>query len=64
MGRNQGRTDDNIETIKKRFKVFKDESMPVVAWYEKLGKVAKISADRDVDDVYTDVKAAFTKMMY
>ncbi len=64
MGRNQGRTDDNIETIKKRFKVFKDESMPVVAWYEKLGKVAKISADRDADDVYTDVKAAFTKMMY
>ena len=64
MGRNQGRTDDNIETIKKRFKVFKDESMPVVAWYEKLGKVAKISADRDVDDVYTYVKAAFTKMMY
>lgn len=63
MGRNEGRTDDNIETIKKRFKVFKEDSMPVVAWYERQGKVAKISAERSPDQVFEDVKAAFKKMM-
>jgi len=63
MGRNEGRTDDNIETIKKRFKVFKEDSMPVVAWYERQGKVARISAARSPDEVFGDVKAAFKKMM-
>lgn len=34
LGRNEGRTDDNIETIRKRFKVFIESSMPVVSHYE------------------------------
>lgn len=35
----QGRSDDNIETIKKRFRVFMEQSMPVVAEYKKIDKV-------------------------
>ncbi len=34
--------DDNIETIKKRFKVFVEQSMPVIATYEGLSKVSLI----------------------
>lgn len=34
--------DDNIETIRKRFKVFVESSLPVVAYYEKLDKVHKV----------------------
>ena len=41
LGRNEGRSDDNIETIKKRFKTFQDSSMPVVEHYENKGKVEK-----------------------
>ena len=38
LGRNEGRTDDNIETIKKRFKTFQPAtSMPVVEHF-KTGK--------------------------
>lgn len=37
----QGRTDDNLETIKKRFHVFMSQSMPVVEEYEKCSKVGK-----------------------
>eukprot|EP00959_Pyramimonas_sp_CCMP1952_P072071 1505238-Pyramimonas_sp.AAC.1 len=37
LGRNEGRTDDNIETIRKRFHVFQEQSMPVVQYYESLG---------------------------
>jgi len=63
MGRKEGRTDDNIETIKKRFTVFKEDSMPVVAWYEKQGKVARVGAERAVDEVYEDVREAFKRLM-
>lgn len=40
----QGRIDDNIETIRKRFRVFVDQSIPVVAHYAKQGKVLKVRA--------------------
>ena len=33
-----GRDDDNIESIRKRFRTFVETSMPVVENYEKLGK--------------------------
>lgn len=39
----QGREDDNIETIRKRFKVFLDSSLPVVEYYESIGKVQKVN---------------------
>ncbi|GAU44300.1 hypothetical protein TSUD_267950 [Trifolium subterraneum] len=39
LSRNQGRIDDNIETIKKRLKVFEALNLPVVDHYEKRGKL-------------------------
>lgn len=39
----QGREDDNIETIRKRFKVFLESSLPVVQYYESIGKVQKVN---------------------
>ncbi len=38
----QGRVDDNIETIRKRFKVFVESSIPVVDYYQTSGKVNKV----------------------
>lgn len=38
----KGREDDNVETIRKRFKVFLDSSLPVVQYYEAKGKVRKV----------------------
>lgn len=55
--RNQGRADDNIETIKKRFKVFLEQSLPVIAHYGVLGKVRKIDTDRPVDVIYAEVRS-------
>ncbi|GJN38313.1 hypothetical protein PR202_gb27343 [Eleusine coracana subsp. coracana] len=42
LGRNQGRVDDNIETIKKRLKVFESLNIPVVDYYSSKGKVHKV----------------------
>lgn len=60
-GKTSGRSDDNIESIKKRFKVFVETSMPVVDMYEKEGKVVNVKATRGPDEVYKEVKAAFTE---
>ena len=61
LGRNEGRTDDNIETIKKRFKTFTDSSMPVVEYYRGLGKVASVDAVASPEEVYANVKDHFAK---
>ncbi|XP_052159038.1 UMP-CMP kinase 4-like isoform X1 [Oryza glaberrima] len=42
LGRNQGRSDDNIETIRKRLKVFVESSLPVIEYYESKGMVKKV----------------------
>ncbi|KAG7018903.1 UMP-CMP kinase 3 [Cucurbita argyrosperma subsp. argyrosperma] len=59
LSRNEGRVDDNIETIRKRFKVFLESSIPVIRYYESKGKVRKIDATRPVKEVFESVKAIF-----
>ncbi|GLJ23791.1 hypothetical protein SUGI_0451400 [Cryptomeria japonica] len=59
-GATSGRIDDNIETIKKRFKTFEEETIPVTKYYENSGKgvLVKISSESEVDVVYEEVKKA------
>jgi len=47
-----GREDDNEESIKKRFHVYKETTMPVIEHYNKLHKVAEIDSSPSVDEVY------------
>jgi UMP-CMP kinase len=47
-GESSGRVDDNIESIKKRFAVFADTSMPVIEAYEKQNKVKKVKRKKKV----------------
>jgi UMP-CMP kinase len=54
-GKTSGRSDDNEESIKKRFKTFVETSMPVVDYFEKQGKVVKISAAGSIGEVYEGV---------
>jgi len=60
-GENSGRTDDNIETIKKRFKTYQEQTLPIIHHYGKLGKLLKIDGARPVDTVWEDVQAGFAK---
>ncbi len=55
-GKTSGRADDNEESIKKRFRVFEETSMPVVAYFEKQGKVEKVGAVGTPEVVYEEVK--------
>jgi UMP-CMP kinase len=58
-GETSGRADDNMESIKKRFRTFVETSMPVVDEFEKQGKVVRVSAERAPDEVYKDVVKMF-----
>lgn len=58
-GETSGRADDNLESIKKRFRTFVETSMPVVDEFEKQDKVVKVSAERAPEEVYRDVQAKF-----
>uniref|UniRef100_A0A1D1XU05 UMP-CMP kinase n=1 Tax=Anthurium amnicola TaxID=1678845 RepID=A0A1D1XU05_9ARAE len=60
LNRNQGRVDDNIETIRKRFKVFLESSIPVVEYYNSKGKVRKIAAGRPVEEIFETVQEIFS----
>jgi len=54
-GKTSGRSDDNEESIKKRFKTFVETSMPVVDYFKQQGKVVKVSAAGSVGEVYEGV---------
>lgn len=60
-GKTSGRTDDNIESIKKRFRVFVDTSMPVVDYFASQNKVVKLRCDEPVDVVYNHVVEALER---
>lgn len=61
LGRNEGRTDDNIETIKKRFVTFRESSMPVIEYYDKLNKVCTVNSDQAPEEVYAQTTGFFSK---
>lgn len=55
-GKTSGRSDDNAESIRKRFRTFVETSMPVVDYYEKQGKVVKVEATSSPDEVFASTK--------
>lgn len=57
-----GRVDDNEETIKKRLKTFHDVTTPVVDYYEKEGKLKKISAEAGPEVVFVEVEKVFDEL--
>ncbi|XP_060207538.1 UMP-CMP kinase 3-like isoform X1 [Lycium barbarum] len=61
LSRNEGREDDNIETIRKRFKVFMESTVPAVEYYESKGKVRKVDAGKSIDEVFESIKAIFSQ---
>ncbi|KAI1975904.1 bifunctional uridylate/adenylate kinase [Ophidiomyces ophidiicola] len=60
-GETSGRSDDNIESIRKRFRVFVEQSMPVVDNFGKEGKVMNVSSVGNVDEVYARVREEVEK---
>jgi len=61
-GETSGREDDNIESIKKRFKTYHDQTMPVIEYYNKQSKVASIDASVTIEEVHAKAKEICAKI--
>lgn len=59
-GMTSGRSDDNLEAARKRFVTFKEITMPVVAHFEALNKLRRVSGEGSIDEVY----AAMCRAIY
>jgi len=51
-GQDQGRADDNLETIENRIKVYDEQTSPVMGYYESQGKYRGINGVGSIDDIF------------
>jgi adenylate kinase len=54
----EGRSDDNLESIKQRLTVYHEQTAPLVAYYEKQGAVRRIPGMGAVADIQRRVREA------
>lgn len=50
-----GRTDDNEETIRKRFKTYINETKPIIDKFAEMNKLRTVNAVRDIYDVASEI---------
>ncbi|XP_002157822.1 UMP-CMP kinase isoform X1 [Hydra vulgaris] len=62
-GKTSGRTDDNEESLRKRFRTFYNETLPIIHYYENKGLVMNFKADSSPDIVFEDVKCCMNKLL-
>merc|ERR1711892_983425 len=58
-----GRSDDNMDSLRKRFVTYEETTMPIIQQFEALGLVRKIDAARSAEDVFADVKVIMKEVM-
>ena len=58
-GATSGRCDDNLESIRKRFAVFLESTMPIVEHFRGVGKLRMVTSDQPVEIVWPKVKVLF-----
>jgi adenylate kinase len=53
----QGRADDTPEVIAHRLEVFRNETSPLIEFYERRGMLERIDGAKDVDDIQAEIVA-------
>jgi UMP-CMP kinase len=56
-----GRSDDNEESLKKRFDTYVNSTMPIIEHFRELNLVHEIDATISAEEVYANVKPLFEK---
>ena len=56
-GKTSGRSDDNIETIRKRFNTYSEQTSPFLNYYkENVGEVHHLNGEESKDEVSEKIK--------
>ena len=58
-GETSGRSDDNIESIKKRLQTFANISLPVVKFFEQSGRVKTVVSEGSIGFITQQVMQCF-----
>ncbi len=61
-GKTSGRNDDNEDSIKKRFITYEQSTRPIIDYFRGQNKIREVDSNRDIDDVYTDVREIFANV--
>ena len=56
-----GRSDDNAEVLKNRIEVYRNQTAPVLPYYEQQGLLRYIDGMRAIDDVTEEIEAILSK---
>lgn len=59
-----GRSDDNLEALKKRFDTYQKETAPVIEEYTKTAMITKVNAEQEIDLVYAITKKTLTELLH
>jgi adenylate kinase len=51
------RDDDNVQTVTSRLKVYKEQTEPLIAYYEKQGKLRRIDGLGSIDEIFNRIVA-------
>ena len=54
----EGRSDDNLESIKQRLQVYHDQTAPLISYFDQQGVVRRIGGMGGVDDIQARVRQA------
>lgn len=55
--REQGRTDDNEDTIRARMRVYREETQPLLDFYQARGKLLRVDGTGSIEEVYERIEA-------
>lgn len=55
------RADDNPETVRARLVTYETETQPLVAYYERTGRLSRVDGTRDAEAVYAEIEKAVNR---
>ena len=58
-GKTSGRSDDNEESIRKRFLTYEQSTRPIIEYFRSEGKVREVDSNRDIEQVFAEVSLHF-----
>jgi UMP-CMP kinase len=58
-GETSGRSDDNVDSIKKRFRTYNEETLGIITHYDGLKKNRDVSSERPVEAIFADIEKIF-----
>ena len=60
-GQESGRSDDNIDTINERLKVYNNQTAPLREYYIRQGKYHGVKGSGSSDDIFNDIRQRLNK---